>query len=108
MLIRLRSLSTPPTRSKSGAKFIDLMVREVGKPVAEAAGEVDRAIAILGFYSQVPLDPVGEVVPGSVPGARVLVERHPLPGWCWRSAPGTSPGDPAVEVRSRPPTETRS
>ena len=58
--------------------FVEMMVREVGKPVPEAAGEVDRAIAILRFYSQVPLDPVGEVVPGSTPGAQVLVERHPL------------------------------
>ena len=59
-------------------QFVDLMVREVGKPEPEAAGEVDRALAILRFYAQIPLDPVGEVVPGSVPGAQVLVERHPL------------------------------
>lgn len=58
--------------------FTELMVREVGKPAPEAAGEVDRAIAILRFYSQIPLDPVGEVMPGSTPGAQVLVERHPL------------------------------
>ncbi len=59
-------------------RFTDLMVREVGKPEPEAAGEVDRAVAILRFYAQIPLDPTGEVVPGSVPGAQVLVERHPL------------------------------
>ena len=53
--------------------FVEMMVREVGKPVPEAVGEVNRAIAILRFYSQVPLDPVGEVVPASTPGAQVLV-----------------------------------
>ena len=54
------------------------MVSEVGKPVAEAEGEVERALAILRFYSQVALDPDGETLPGSTPGARVVVRREPL------------------------------
>ena len=59
-------------------QFTELMVREVGKPRAEAAGEVQRALAILRFYSQVALDPTGEVLPGSTPGATVVVRREPL------------------------------
>ncbi|MCO5314795.1 MAG: aldehyde dehydrogenase family protein [Solirubrobacterales bacterium] len=59
-------------------QFVDLMVREVGKPVPEAAGEVDRAVAILRYYSQVALDSNGETYPGSTPGAQVLVRRDPV------------------------------
>lgn len=59
-------------------EFTALMVREVGKPVAEAAGEVDRAVAILRYYSQVALDPDGQTYPGSTPGARVVVRYEPL------------------------------
>ncbi len=119
-MLRLRSLSTLADEIEvRRQKFIDLMVREVGKPVAEAAGEVDRAIAILGFYSQVPLDPVGEVVPGSVPGARVLVERHPLGlvlaicPWnfplaipLWKSAPALAYGNAVVIKPASPAIAT--
>ncbi len=78
-MLRVRSLTALADRIEScRQRFVDLMVREVGKPLPEAAGEVDRAVAILRFYSQIPLDPVGEVVSGSTPGAQVLVERHPL------------------------------
>ncbi len=59
-------------------EFAELMIREVGKPVAEAEAEVERALAILRFYSQVALDPDGETFPGSTPGARVVVRREPL------------------------------
>ncbi len=59
-------------------EFTALMVREVGKPVAEAAGEVDRAAAILRYYSQIALDPDGQILPGSTPGARVVVRYEPL------------------------------
>lgn len=78
-MLRVRSLAALADGIEGRRQpFTDLMVREVGKPVPEAAGEVDRAIAILRFYSQIPLDPVGEVMPGSTPGAQVLVQRHPL------------------------------
>lgn len=60
------------------AEFTELMIREVGKPVTEAEGEVERALAILRYYSQVALDPNGETLPGSTPGAHVVVRRDPL------------------------------
>lgn len=59
-------------------RFVDLMVREVGKPTVEAAGEVDRAVALLRYYSQVALDANGETFPGSSPGAEVVVRRDPV------------------------------
>ena len=59
-------------------EFTEMMVREVGKPVVEARGEVDRAIAILRYYSQIALDPDGEILQGSTPGARIAVRRVPL------------------------------
>jgi alpha-ketoglutaric semialdehyde dehydrogenase len=58
--------------------FAALMVREVGKPLAEARGEVARAVAILRYYAQAALDPDGETFPGSIPGSRVIVSREPV------------------------------
>ena len=99
--------------------FIDIMVREVGKPVLEAAGELDRAVAILRFYSQIPLDPIGEVMPGSTPGAQVLVERHPLGlvlaicPWnfplaipLWKSAPALAYGNTVLFKPASPAIAT--
>jgi alpha-ketoglutaric semialdehyde dehydrogenase len=59
------------------AELAAAMVAEVGKPRAEAGAEVDRAVGILRYYAQVALDPTGETLPGSSPGARVVVEREP-------------------------------
>lgn len=59
-------------------EFTDLIVREVGKPVVEARGEIIRTLAILRYYAQAALDPVGEVYPGSTPRTQVVVRREPL------------------------------
>ncbi len=78
-MLRSRSLAAlGEAVARRRDEFAALMVREVGKPVAEAEGEVERALAILRFYSQVALDPDGETLPGSTPGARVVVRREPL------------------------------
>lgn len=106
-MLRSRSLSAlgdAITARKS--EFTELMIREVGKPVAEAEGEVERALAILRFYSQVALDPDGETLPGSTPGAQVVVRREPLGAilaicpWnfplaipLWKSAPAMAYGN---------------
>ena len=58
--------------------FAALMVREVGKPLAEARAEVERAAAILRYHAQAALGPTGETFPGSAPGAEVVVTREPL------------------------------
>jgi alpha-ketoglutaric semialdehyde dehydrogenase len=86
--------------------FVDLMVREVGKPTTEARAEVSRAVAILRYYAQVALDPVGETFPGSGPGTSIVVSREPLGAilaicpWnfplaipLWKSAPALAYGN---------------
>ena len=47
-----------------------LMVREVGKPVTEAAAEAGRGVGILRYYAQQALDPDGETYPGPRPPSR--------------------------------------
>lgn len=119
-MLRLRSLGALADEIEHRRRqFTELMVREVGKPEPEAAGEVDRALAILRFYAQIPLDPVGEVVPGSVPGARVLVERHPVGlvlaicPWnfplaipLWKSAPALAYGNTVLVKPASPAIAT--
>lgn len=53
-----------------------LVVREVGKPLVEASGEVDRAIAILEYYAQAAFAPLGELFPPSLSGL-LYTERRP-------------------------------
>jgi aldehyde dehydrogenase (NAD+) len=54
-----------------------LVVREVGKPVTEARGELARAVAILRFYAQVALDPDGESFPPADGRSLLLTRREP-------------------------------
>ena len=46
---------------------IDLMVREVGKPVTEATQEHGRAVRILRYHAQAALDADGETYPAAPP-----------------------------------------
>jgi aldehyde dehydrogenase (NAD+) len=55
----------------------DLVVREVGKPLTEAAAETGRGIGILRYYAQQALDPDGETYPGPGPAALLLSRRRP-------------------------------
>ena len=57
------------------AQVASLVVREVGKPVAEARAEVARAVAILRYYAQAALAPDGETLPAADPG-QLLLARH--------------------------------
>jgi acyl-CoA reductase-like NAD-dependent aldehyde dehydrogenase len=45
------------------AELTDLVVREVGKPRAEAGAEIGRGVAILRYFAQQTLHPEGEVYP---------------------------------------------
>ncbi len=54
------------------------MVREVGKPVAEARGEAARAVAILRYYAGEAVRAVGEVIPAQAGGALQFTLRQPL------------------------------
>jgi alpha-ketoglutaric semialdehyde dehydrogenase len=107
---RSRSLGEAATRLRGAADDIAaLMVREVGKPIAESSAEVARAVAILEFYAQAALDAEGEVLPPSLPGALLLARRRPrgvvglITPWnfpvaipVWKAAPALAWGNVAV------------
>lgn len=87
---------------------VDLVVREVGKPVSEARAEVARAISITTYYAQQAFRPVGESFPPSVSG-RLWSERRPhgvaglITPWnfpvaipLWKAAPALAAGNSVV------------
>ncbi|MFF0717858.1 aldehyde dehydrogenase family protein [Micromonospora sp. NPDC003816] len=43
------------------AELVDLVVREVGKPITEARGEAARTVSLLRYYAQQVYDPTGAV-----------------------------------------------
>jgi acyl-CoA reductase-like NAD-dependent aldehyde dehydrogenase len=91
-----------------------LMVREVGKPVTEAAGEAARGVSIVRYYAQQALDPDGETYPGPSPEALLLARRRPrgvaglITPWnfpvaipLWKAAPALAFGN-AVLLKPSP------
>lgn len=76
---RERALATVAAvlEERSG-ELAALVVREVGKPLAEARGEVARAAAVVRFYSQQTLAANGEVFPSGSPDAMQFVVRRPV------------------------------
>jgi acyl-CoA reductase-like NAD-dependent aldehyde dehydrogenase len=55
-----------------------LVVREVGKPITEARGEVQRGIDILRYHAGAILMSEGEVLPGSTVSGVQFTRRKPL------------------------------
>jgi aldehyde dehydrogenase (NAD+) len=91
-------------RERAG-EAAELVVREVGKPAGEAAGEVARGVAILEYYAQACYAALGDTLPPSVPGL-LFSERRPrgLAGlvtpWnfpiaipLWKAAPALAAGN---------------
>jgi alpha-ketoglutaric semialdehyde dehydrogenase len=91
-----------------------LMVREVGKPVTEAAAEAARGVGILRYYAQQALDPDGETYPGPGPEALLMARRRPrgvaglITPWnfpvaipLWKAAPALAFGN-AVLLKPSP------
>ncbi|MFL6135497.1 MAG: aldehyde dehydrogenase family protein, partial [Nocardioidaceae bacterium] len=89
-------------------ELTELMVREVGKPRSEAAGEAARAVAILRYYAQQVLDPDGETYPAAS-GTLLMARRHPrgvaglITPWnfpfaipLWKAAPALCYGNTVV------------
>jgi alpha-ketoglutaric semialdehyde dehydrogenase len=85
-----------------------LVVREVGKPVAEAAQEVERGVRILRYHAQAALDPDGETYPAP-DGTLLLSRRRPhgvaglITPWnfpvaipLWKTAPALAYGNTVV------------
>lgn len=94
--------------------FVDLVVKEVGKPRTEAAGEVSRAVAILEFYSQMAYRPLGTTFPPSLKSGTLYTERRPhgvaglITPWnfpvaipLWKAAPALAAGN-AVLLKPSP------
>lgn len=54
------------------------IVREEGKILSDAAGEVQRAVETLRYFAGEALQPIGDVLPGVRPGALTLARRLPL------------------------------
>ena len=87
---------------------VALIVREVGKPIGEAGGEVARAISILEYYAQASFAALGELYPPSLPGL-LYSERRPhgvaglITPWnfplaipLWKAAPALAAGNAVV------------
>jgi alpha-ketoglutaric semialdehyde dehydrogenase len=92
-----------------GDELVALIVREVGKPLTEARGELARAVAILRFYAQVVLDPEGESFPPADGRSLLLTRRAPrgvvglITPWnfplaipVWKLAPALAYGNACV------------
>jgi alpha-ketoglutaric semialdehyde dehydrogenase len=87
---------------------VALIIREVGKPVTEARGEVARAVAILDYYAQACFAPGGEQFPPSLHGL-LYSERRPhgvaglITPWnfplaipLWKASPALAAGNAVV------------
>ena len=85
------------------------MTREVGKPIAEARGEVSRCVTILRYYAGEAVREIGEVIPAQAPGALQFTLREPLGAvalitpWnfplaipLWKAAPALAFGNTVV------------
>jgi aldehyde dehydrogenase (NAD+) len=96
------------------ADAVALVVREVGKPVGEAGGEVARAIAILEYYAQAAYAPLGRTFPPSLATGLLYTERRPhglaglITPWnfplaipLWKAAPALTTGN-AVLLKPSP------
>jgi aldehyde dehydrogenase (NAD+) len=90
-------------------EITSLVVREVGKPLSEARGEVARGVAILRYYAQAALLPDGETIPAAA-ADQLLMARHVPVGvaalitpWnfpvaipLWKAAPSLAYGNATI------------
>ena len=91
------------------AEITDLVVREVGKPLSEARGEVARGVSILRYYAQAALLPDGETLPAAE-ADQLLMARHlpvgvtalltpwnfPVAIPLWKAAPSLAYGNATI------------
>ncbi|WP_371501269.1 aldehyde dehydrogenase family protein [Kitasatospora sp. NBC_00374] len=90
-------------------ELADLVVREVGKPIAEARGEVARTAAIWRYYAQAPYAPSGELHEPAAGQGLLMTRRRPygvaglITPWnfplaipTWKAAPALAVGNTAV------------
>ncbi len=107
---RAKALSDAASAIEQQATEVaDLVVREVGKPVTEARGEVARAVAILRYYAQAALAPDGETLPAADPDHLLMARYLPvgvtalLTPWnfpvaipLWKAAPSLAYGNATI------------
>ncbi|MFC0453268.1 aldehyde dehydrogenase family protein [Rhodococcus jostii] len=85
------------------------LVREEGKTLAEARGEVKRAVDVLRFFGSLGWASTGEVLPSGLPGTGITTRREPLgvfaliTPWnfpiaipAWKTAPALISGNTVV------------
>jgi acyl-CoA reductase-like NAD-dependent aldehyde dehydrogenase len=91
------------------AEITSLVVREVGKPLSEARGEVARGVAILRYYAQAALLPDGETIPAAAADQLLMMRHVPvgvaalLTPWnfpvaipLWKAAPSLAYGNATI------------
>jgi alpha-ketoglutaric semialdehyde dehydrogenase len=108
--VRAKALGDGATAlEQRAAEVTDLVVREVGKPVSEARGEVARGVAILRYYAQAALAPDGETLPAADPDQLLMARYLPvgvtalLTPWnfpvaipLWKAAPSLAYGNATI------------
>jgi aldehyde dehydrogenase (NAD+) len=118
--LRASALSLCAERFAAAAsELTELGIREVGKPRAEMAGEVARAVAILRYYAQQVLDPDGATLPSSDGRSLLLAIRRPygvaglITPWnfplaipLWKAAPALAYGNAVVLKPATPALAT--
>ncbi|MDR6621083.1 aldehyde dehydrogenase family protein [Sinomonas atrocyanea] len=85
------------------------LVREEGKTLAEAGGEVKRAADVLRFFGSLGWAPSGDVLPSGTPGTTITTRREPMgvfaliTPWnfpiaipAWKAAPALISGNAVV------------
>ncbi len=95
--------------AERAGEVTEQLIREVGKPRSEAAGEVARGIAILRYYAQVALLPDGETIPAASRDTLLLARHRPvgvtalITPWnfpvaipLWKAAPSLAFGNATV------------
>jgi len=91
------------------AEITSLVVREVGKPLSEARGEVARGVSILRYYAQAALLPDGEVIPAAAADQLLMARNVPvgvaalIAPWnfpvaipLWKAAPSLAYGNATI------------
>ncbi|WP_409296931.1 NAD-dependent succinate-semialdehyde dehydrogenase [Peribacillus sp. SCS-26] len=59
-------------------EIAEIMTREQGKPLKEAAGEVTYANSFISWYAEEAKRVYGQIIPASHPNKRILVQKQPV------------------------------
>jgi alpha-ketoglutaric semialdehyde dehydrogenase len=117
---RSKALNAAATAVERRAEdLMAIVVREVGKPISEASGEVARGAAILRYYAQAALEPDGETIPAADPDQLLMSRNVPvgvaalITPWnfpvaipLWKAAPSLAYGNATLLKPSSAATAT--